>query len=367
MIKFIDLFKQYQALKLELDQAIAGVIDEASFIGGSELTLFEDEFASYLGVTNFVGVANGTDALEIVLEALALPQASEIIVPANTFIADSEAVSRLGHKVVFCDCAADYLIDYDKIESLITEKTKAIIAVHLYGLPCDLTRLQWICSKYSLKLIEDCSQAHGAKYQGSAVGQFGDAAIFSFYPGKNLGAYGDAGGIATNSSDLAQKCRMIANHGRIDKYNHQLEGRNSRLDNLQAAVLRIKLRYLDVWINKKNILSNIYRDSLQDLTEIELPTLYDDRLHGYHLFVIKANDRNNLKDYLKAQGIETGIHYPIALPALIAYSHLTLDKSNYTNSINYSERIISLPLYPELSEADVICVASAIRKFYGKN
>lgn len=367
MIKFIDLSKQYQTLKLELDQAIARVIDEASFIGGSELALFEQEFASYLGVTNFVGVANGTDALEIVLEGFAFREISEIIVPANTFIADSEAVSRSGHKVVFCDCASDYLIDCDKIEALITKKTTAIVAVHLYGLSCDLVRLRQICNKYSLKLIEDCSQAHGAKYQGLSVGRFGDAAIFSFYPGKNLGAYGDAGGIATNSGDLAQSCRMIANHGRLDKYNHQLEGRNSRLDSLQAAILRVKLRYLDAWIERKNALAKIYRDNLRDLIEIELPVLYDDRLHAYHLFVIKATNRTGLKDYLKIQGIETGIHYPIVLPALAAYSQLGLDQNNYTNSINYSERIISLPLYPELSEEDIIYVAAEIRKFYGKN
>ena len=231
MVKFLDLKSQYDSIKDEIDEAIKNVISETAFIGGKYVEQFEKEFAEFCQAKYCQGVANGTDALEIVIEALDLPKGSEIIVPANSFIASSESVTRSGHKVVFCDCdESNYTISIPSLKSKITPNTKAIIAVHLYGHPCDMDEILAIAKEHNLKVIEDCAQSHGAEYKGKRVGAIGDAGTFSFYPGKNLGAYGDGGAIVTNDKELATKCKMIANHGRIEKYNHEFEGRNSRLD-----------------------------------------------------------------------------------------------------------------------------------------
>ncbi|MGP1614215.1 MAG: DegT/DnrJ/EryC1/StrS family aminotransferase, partial [Pollutimonas bauzanensis] len=266
MIKFLDLYSQYKSIQPEIDDAIGKVIAASAYIGGEVVERFEQSFASYQQAAHCVSVGNGTDAIEIVLEAFGFLPGSEVIVPANTFIATSEAVTRSGYKVVFADVdPVTYTLDVEDARRRLTSRSAAIIAVHLYGHPCDMDALMALARESGLKVIEDCAQAHGAEYKGRRVGAIGDAGTFSFYPGKNLGAYGDGGAITSNDADLARQCRMIANHGRIDKYDHQFEGRNSRLDGLQAAILSVKLRHLDAWIDHRNRVAAAYLSELQDV------------------------------------------------------------------------------------------------------
>jgi dTDP-4-amino-4,6-dideoxygalactose transaminase len=364
MIKFLDLYNQYLSIQKEIDQAIKDVIEQSAYIGGKCVKNFEDAFASYQQADFCVCVGNGTDALEIALEALSFPAQSEIIVPANSFISSSEAVTRCGHKVVFADVdTINYTIDLKDVEKRISQKTKAIIAVHLYGHPCDMDGLKSIANKYNLKIIEDCAQAHGAEYKGRRLGAIGDIGTFSFYPGKNLGAYGDGGAIITNHKDMEKRCRMIANHGRIEKYNHLIEGRNSRLDGLQAAILGVKLKYLDGWIDQRNKIAVRYQRGLRDVSEVFLPSVMNEVRHAYHLFVIRVKKRDELKIYLENNNIETGIHYPIALPKLNAYKYLNQsDEPMLANNID--TELLSLPIGEHLCYDDIDKVVYAIRKFY---
>ena len=364
MIKFLDLQYQYSTIKEEIDGAIQNIINNSSFIGGEPLKTFEKNFSSFQKADHCIGVANGTDAIEIAIEALDLPKGSEIIVPANSFIASSEAVTRTGHIVVFCDCNPEnYTISIDSLISRITYKTKAIIAVHLYGHPCDMDQLLAIAKQYDLKIIEDCAQAHGAEYKGKKIGAIGDIGAFSFYPGKNLGAYGDGGAIITNDEKLATKCRMIANHGRIEKYNHVFEGRNSRLDTLQAAILDVKLKYLEDWTNHRIKIADYYLEYLKDITEIILPKRSEWARQVYHLFVIRTNKRDDLKAYLSKHNIQTGIHYPISLPKLAAYKYL--DKADADFMANKVDtQLLSLPIGEHLSLESIEKVVNTIKDFF---
>ena len=363
MIKFLDLVKQYQSIKQDIDAAIAAVLQDSAFVGGKYVQQFEEAFAAYQQTQYCVGVGNGTDAIEIALEALALPPQSEIIVPANSFIASSEAVTRTGHRVVFCDCDPQtYTIDLADCQRRITPQTRAIIAVHLYGHPADLDALQRLAQQHDLKLIEDCAQAHGAEYKGRRVGSFGDVGTFSFYPGKNLGAYGDAGAIVTNHEALAVQCRMIANHGRIGKYEHAFEARNSRLDGLQAAILNVKLRYLEQWINARRTVATAYYGALMDVAELTLPQEAAWAKHVYHLFVIRHPQRDRLQQYLEAHQIQTGIHYPIALPKLPAYHYLHQDAEPLAAN-RLDGELLSLPMGEHLTAAEVALIAKAIAAF----
>ncbi len=271
-VKFLDLSKQYQRIKRDIDSAIAEVIGQTAFISGEYATRFERAFAEYQHVQHCIGCANGTDALEIAIEALQLPRGSEIIVPANTFIASSEAVTRAGHRVVFCDCSPeDYTISPASIRAKLTPRTSAILVVHLYGQPCDMDAVLDVATELRLRVVEDCAQAHGAEYRGRRIGSIGDIGTFSFYPGKNLGAYGDAGAIVTNDETLALRARMIANHGRIGKSDHQFEGRNSRIDGIQAAILLAKLLYLDEWIERRQAIARRYQIELNGVGDLILP------------------------------------------------------------------------------------------------
>ena len=363
MVKFLDLAGQYQSIKGDIDAAISRVITTSAFIGGPDLKAFENEFAAFQQAEHCVGVANGTDAIEIAIEALDLPAGSEILVPANSFIASSEAVTRSGHRVVFCEAdAVSYTLDLADIERRITPKTKAIIAVHLYGHPCDMTGLADIAERHGLKIIEDCAQAHGAEIDGRRIGAIGHIGAFSFYPGKNLGAYGDGGAILTNDADLARKSRMIANHGRIDKYDHQFEGRNSRLDGLQAAILRAKLPHLNAWIDRRNNVAQSYLSGLQGLEWLSLPNVKQNVRHAFHLFVIRTAHRDALQAWLKEQGVDSGVHYPIALPDLAAYSYVR-DAHTPTLASELAPTLLSLPMGDHLSEADVDQVIAAVRSF----
>lgn len=364
MIKFLDLYSQYQSIKNEIDSAIQETINNASFIGGPALTKFESAFAQYQQANYCIGVANGTDAIEIALASLKLPPCCEIIVPANTFIATSEAVTRSGHRVVFADISPiSYTLDVADVERRIGPRTAAIIAVHLYGHPCDIDGLLHLAGEHDLKIVEDCAQAHGAEYKGKRVGAIGDIGTFSFYPGKNLGAYGDGGAILTNDDGLAKQCRMIANHGRIEKYNHEFEGRNSRLDSLQAAILNVKLKHLDTWVKRRNAIARQYIKGLSDIEEVTLPSIPPEIRHAFHLFVVRTKQRDALAKHLKEASIQTGIHYPIALPKLSAYNYL--NQADETMAANQqASQLLSLPMGEHLSPEQVSDVIQAIKNFF---
>jgi dTDP-4-amino-4,6-dideoxygalactose transaminase len=364
MIKFLDLAAQYESLRPQMDAAIQGVIQDAAFIGGSRVKTFEQEFARYLAVEHCIGVANGTDAIEIVLEALELPAGSEVIVPANSFVGSSEPVTRAGLKVVFADVdPTTYTLDPQDVARRITPRTKAIIAVHLYGQVAPMRELLALAEQHDLKIIEDCAQAHGATYDGRSVGTFGVAGAFSFYPGKNLGAYGDGGAITTNDAELAKQCRMIANHGRVEKYNHLFEGRNSRLDGLQAAVLSVKLRCLESWVETRNRQAALYTSGLEGTGDLVLPEVRPGSRHAFHLYVVRTARRDGLAQALAAAEIQTGVHYPIALPKLPAYAHLGQQhEAMFANEAD--GQVLSLPLGDHLLDQDIQQVIDACAEFF---
>jgi len=365
LIPFLDLKHQYETIKTEIDDAIFSVIRDSAFIGGKYVKRFEEQFGSYLQAKYCIGVGNGTDGLEIALEALSLPSGSEVIVPANSFIASSEAVTRSGHRVVFSDIdPATYTLSPSDVTTRITPMTAAIIVVHLYGHPCDMEPILEISRQHGLKVIEDCAQAHGAAYKGKPVGTLGDAGVFSFYPGKNLGAYGDAGAVVTNDANLAKKFRMIANHGRLEKYKHDFEGRNSRLDGLQAAILSAKLPHLDEWIRRRRSIANRYLDGLKDISGVVSPRPQPWASPAWHLFVIRTRERDALRNHLSSQGIQSGVHYPVALPSLKAYAYLGSHGEGFLASSLASE-ILSLPIGEHLTDEDVNIVVHSIREYFG--
>lgn len=364
-IKFLDLKKQYLSKKKNIDKAIFEVIHKSSFIGGDLKKNFEKNFAKYTGSKYCLGVANGTDAIEIAIESLNLKKKSEIIVPSNSWISTSEAVTRTSHKVVFCDIdLKNYTIDTSKIEKLINKKTSAIICVHLYGHPCNMSALKQICKKYKLKLIEDCAQAHGARYNKKHVGVFGDISTFSFYPGKNLGAYGDAGAIITNNYNLYLKSKKIANHGRVNKYDHDLEGRNSRLDTIHAAILNVKLKSINDVVKKRNVNAKLYIKYLKNNKKIHLPTVPINIYHAFHLFVIRVNKRSKVIEALKDNDIEYGIHYPKALHKLKAYKNHFQFKKNFISG-KIDSKILSLPIHEYLKEKEIIKICKVINSIIG--
>jgi len=366
MVKFLDLKSQYQSIKPEIDEAIQSVIENSAFIGGEHVAQFEGSFSNYVGTDYCIGVGNGTDALEIAIEALNLPKGSEIIVPANSFIASAESVTRTGHKIVFCDPNLDnYTINIEEVVSKITSQTTAIMVVHLYGHPCDMDPLCDIAKQHNLKIIEDCAQAHGAEYKGKKVGCIGDVGCFSFYPGKNLGAYGDGGAIVSNNEALAIKCRMIANHGRIDKYTHEFEGRNSRLDGLQAAILDVKLRHLDEWTTKRIKVADYYLKNLKGIGGIILPKKEWWAKQVYHLFVIRTKNRDELKQYLKENGVSSGVHYPTSLPNLVAYKYMKQREQRPLGDEN-NHQLLSLPIGEHISANDSEIVVNRIVEFFSE-
>jgi dTDP-4-amino-4,6-dideoxygalactose transaminase len=363
MIHFLNLFQQYESIQTEIDDAIQSVIRDSAFVGGQYVAEFERQFAEYQQAAHCIGVGNGTDALEIAIDALELPAHSDIIVPGNSFIASAEAVTRTGHRVVFCDADSnDYTIHIEEVRHRLTDNTAAIIAVHLYRQPCDMAPLLEFAKQHRLRVIEDCAQAHGAEYQGRRVGSLGDIGAFSFYPGKNLGAYGDGGAITTNDAKLAKKCRMLANHGRLSKYDHEFEGRNSRLDGLQAAILSVKLKHLDDWLTRRAEIAMVYDQAFKPIEQIITPTRRSDSRHSYHLYVIRTEKRHELKKYLAMQQIQTGIHYPIPLPKLNAYRYLhQADEPMFIHQVG--EQLLSLPIGEHLTVEDAERVGLAVSGF----
>ena len=366
-IPFVDLKSQYLSIKAEIDSAMSKVIDETAFIGGRYVKDFEQAFAKAYGVKHCIGVANGTDAIYIVMKMLGIGKGDEVITVANSWISTSETISQTGATPVFVDIEKDYFtIDTDKIESLITPKTKAIIPVHIFGQAAQIDKIKAICEKHQLYLIEDCAQSHFTKFKEQNVGTFGIASTFSFYPGKNLGAYGDAGCILTNDDALAEKCRMYANHGALKKHQHQIEGINSRLDGLQASILSAKLPHLQKWNAARLNNSYLYSALLKNVSAIQLPIIRENTTHTFHLYVIRAEGRNELQEYLKSKGIETAIHYPTLLPLLKAYDYLNKTSNDFPVASAYMNKILSLPMYPELTKENINYIAECIIQFYQK-
>jgi len=364
-IPFVDLKTQYENFRPDIDEAIQSVIDDTAFVRGSYVAEFEDAYAEAYGVDHCISVANGTDAIYVVLRMLGIGSGDEVITVANSWISTSETIGQTGAKPVFVDIEPDYFnIDVVQIEEKITENTKAIIPVHLFGQPAKIDTVMEIAEAHDLYVIEDAAQAHFAEYDGQRVGTFGIAGTFSFYPGKNLGAYGDAGAIVTNDDELAHRCRMFTDHGASEKHDHEIEGINSRLDGIQAAVLSVKLPHILDWNRSRYEHAQQYTERLKNISGIIPPPVRPDASHIFHLYVIRVEEgRDELQSFLEGRGISTSIHYPTALPFLKAYEHRDFQPADFPVAYDYQNQILSLPMYPEMTEEMVDYVASSIREW----
>lgn len=362
-IPLIDLPGQFRELREEVLSAVEGVMRNARFILGEEVERFEHAFAAYCGAAHCVGLANGTDALHLALRALDIGPGDEVIVPANTFIATAIAVKSVGATPVFVDVSADdFNLDVPLFASAVTPRTKAVLPVHLYGQPADMQAVLRVAADHGLKVIEDACQAHGASYQGRRVGTFGHAACFSFYPGKNLGAYGDGGAVVTDDPEFAERLRLLRNYGQKAKNEFSLLGFNSRLDTMQAAVLLVKLKYLDRWNDIRRAWADAYREELADAGLI-LPREMPGRRHVYHLFVVQHPERDDLLAHLQSCGVQGGIHYPAPLPHTLPFRAAPSVPVGVPTSATLSRRILSLPMCPQLTRDQLAQVAEAIRSF----
>jgi dTDP-4-amino-4,6-dideoxygalactose transaminase len=364
-IPFVDLRAQYLSLKPEIDAAIADVIAQSSFIRGPHVEAFERAWAETLGVKHCVSCANGTDALYIAMRALGLKAGDEVITTAHSWISTSETITQACGRVVFCDTDRDtFTLDPAGIEARITPRTVGIIPVHLYGQPADMGAIMSIARKHRLWVIEDCAQAHLARYKGQLVGTFGNVATFSFYPGKNLGAYGDAGCIVTNEDRLADWMATFARHG--GKGEHVMEGINSRMDGFQGAVLKVKLPRLAAWTQARRAVAGRYTELLQDVGNLVTPKVGPDRDHVYHLYVIRTDKRDGLKKHLADVGVPTVLNYPKALPFYPAYAYLGHKPQDFPVAYANQSRILSLPIYPEMSPEMVAGVVNEIKNYFSK-
>lgn len=362
-IPFVDLKVQYESIRNEIQEVVNGVLEDTNFILGKHVKKFEDDFARFCGVKFAIGVGNGTEAITLALKALGIGAGDEVITVPNTAAPTAEAITLAGARVVFVDIDPDtYNIDASKIAEKITKKTKAIVPVHLYGQPCNLDEVMRVAKTFNLKVVEDAAQAHGAIYEGKRVGSIGDAGCFSFYPSKNLGCYGDGGAVVTNNKDIASKVSMLRDHGRKEKYVHEFEGHNSRLDALQAVVLQVKLKYIDKWNERRRENAQYYTELLSDVNVVTVPEILTGTVPVFHLYVIKVNDRDALMAGLKEEGIETGVHYPLPLHLQPAYAYLGNKKGSYPAAEFATKHIVSLPMFPELRMEQIEMVVDAIRE-----
>lgn len=363
-VPFVDLTVMHGELRKELDQAYARVMDSSCFIQGSECESFEHEFAEYCGADYCVGVASGLDALYLILRAMGISNGDEVIVPSNTYIATALAVSYSGATPVFVEPElVNYNIDVRRIEQAITERTKAIIAVHLQGRAADMDAIRAIADKHQLYLLEDVAQAHGAIYKGKRVGTLSDAAGFSFYPGKNLGALGDGGCVITNHKKLADKVRALGNYGSDYKYHHIYKGTNSRLDEMQAAFLRVKLPHLEKWNQERRRIATCYLEGITNPL-IMLPPKSDDVYsHVYHVFAIRCQYRDELEEYLRVNGIGTVKHYPIPMHLQKAYEDLSVSKGMLPVAEEISKTILSIPMYYGMTKEQIQYVIETVNCF----
>jgi dTDP-4-amino-4,6-dideoxygalactose transaminase len=362
-ILVIDLKKQYESIRDELDSAMQRVLTKGTYILGEEVASFEQEFAKYCNASYGIGVASGTDALFLALLSCEVKAGDEVIAPSHTAVATIAAIEMTGAKPVLVDIDIQrYTLDPHQVEKAITDKTRAIIPVHLYGCPADLTPILQIARQRNIFVIEDCAQAHGTKFQGQRAGSRSDMAAFSFYPTKNLGAFGDGGMMITNDSALAEKAKLLRQYGWKNRYVSEIKGMNSRLDELHAAMLRVKLKYLDAWNKRRTELANVYFELLKN-TEIILPIQPADCEHVFHQFVIRHSKRDALKEFLKAKGIHTLIHYPVPVHLQPAYENLGYAKGSLPNTEKVAHEVLSLPMYPELTEEQVAFVCECILEF----
>ena len=361
---FADLHLQYLNLKPEIDAAIAAVIAESSFIRGPHVEAFEKSFADAIGIKHCVSAANGTDTLYIAMRSLGVKPGDEVIVPAMSWISTSETVTQAGGKVVFCDLdPATHTIDVKALEAKVSARTVGIIPVHLYGQPADMDGVMACAARHGLWVIEDCAQAHLATYRGRIVGSMGNAGSFSFYPGKNLGAMGDAGAIVTNDADLARRMAMLARHGGLTKGDHQIEGINSRLDGLQAAVLNVKLPHLRAWTSKRHQLAERYLEALDGVEGLDLPKEAEGTQHVYHLFTVCHRNRDAMAQALKAEGIHTAVNYPRALPFLPCYAHQGARPGDYPEAYQLQNSLLCLPIFAEMTDQQLLRVTDAVWRF----
>jgi dTDP-4-amino-4,6-dideoxygalactose transaminase len=365
-VPFVDLKAQYALLKPEIDAAIQSVIDNTAFIGGTYVGAFERAYAKKYGIKYCISCANGTDAIYIAMKALGIGPGDEVITVANSWISTSETITQTGAKPVFVDIDEYFHINPAGIEKKITKKTKAAIPVHLYGQPAAIDAVQRVCSTHGIPIIEDCAQAHFATFGDKYAGTIGLAGTFSFYPGKNLGAYGDAGALITNDDNFARKARLFANHGSLQKHIHEIEGINSRMDAIQAVVLSTKLPHIDDWNKSRHAHGLKYNALLEGIPGLRCPKLRPNAFHIFHIYSIRASRRDQLAEYLKSKGISTGIHYPVALPFMPAYGYLKHKPSDFPEAHQCMGEILSLPMYPELTDEHIEYVTQAIREFYEK-
>ncbi|MBP9500642.1 MAG: DegT/DnrJ/EryC1/StrS family aminotransferase [Candidatus Promineofilum sp.] len=367
-IPFVDLKAQYRQIKDEVDPAVLAVMQRGDFVLGGAVSEFEREFAEYCNTEHCVGVDSGYSALELIVRAYDIGPGDEVITAANTFIATTLAISNTGATPVLVDCDPQtYNIDPTKIEAAITPRTKAIMPVHLYGQTADMDAIVGIARKHGLFVFEDAAQASGARYKGRPAGSLGDAAAFSFYPGKNLGAYGDGGAVTTSDAAIAEKIRLLRNIGQKVKYYHEVKGFNHRLDTVQAAVLRVKLPYLDGWNASRRRAAATYAEMLAGLP-IVAPETTDYAEHIFHLYVVRVSGgREALMDHLKEMGVATGLHYPIPIHLQPAYTELGYKRGDFPVTEAYAEEIVSLPIFPELDDEKVSYVVNAIRAFMAEH
>ncbi|WP_129408563.1 DegT/DnrJ/EryC1/StrS family aminotransferase [Marinitoga lauensis] len=361
-IPFNDLKYQYLKYKEEYNKAAIEVLESGWYILGKNVEKFETNFSNYIGAKYCVGVNSGLDALILAFRALNLPEESEVIVPANTYIASVLGVTENDLIPTFVEPDEYFNIDPDKIEEKITDKTKAILVVHLYGQPANMEKIMKIAKKYNLYVIEDCAQAHGAEYNGQKVGTFGEIGCFSFFPTKNLGAFGDGGAIVTNNKNIADKIKLLRNYGSVKKYYHEIEGVNSRLDEIQSALLNVKLKHLNELNEEREKIAEFYLKNINNPL-IELPKIQDKSKHVWHLFVVKTKNRNNFQKYLESGGIYTQIHYPIPPHLSGAYREFGYKKGDFPITEKYSESILSLPLYNGMSKEEMKYVVKFINKY----
>jgi dTDP-4-amino-4,6-dideoxygalactose transaminase len=362
-VPFVDLKTQYERIRDEIDPAIQEVLESAWFVGGPRLKAFEDAFARFCGADHAIGVSSGTAALHVALLACGVGPGDEVITVPDTFIATTEAITLAGARPVFVDVEPEgYNIDVDRIEESITPRTKAIIPVHLYGQPTDMDPIMEIARRRNLFVVEDACQAHGAEYKGKKTGALGHVGCFSFYPGKNLGAYGDGGMVVTNDPDIADTVRMLSNHGQKEKNRHPREGFNYRLDAIQAAVLEVKLRHLDEWNDRRRLHARRYSQLLQDL-DVKTPVEKEFAKHVFHLYIIRLDRRDELSKYLNSQGVATGLHYPLALHQQKAYDRLGYPPGSFPVAEECANQVLSLPMFPELTESQIQHVVRTIRDF----
>ncbi len=368
-IPLVDLHAQYETIKPEIDAAIQRTIDRTAFILGPEAKQFEENFARFCNVKHAIGLDSGTAALHLAMMALNIGAGDEVITSAHTFIATSEPIALLGARPVFVDIdPRTYNLDPNKLESAITPRTKAIIPVHLYGQPAEMDAIMEIARKHNIPVIEDAAQAHGATYRGRSVGTMGLMTCFSFYPGKNLGAYGDAGALVTNDDELNHKIRMLRDHGRTSKYEHEISGYGFRLDGIQGAILDVKLKHLPEWNAARRAHADYYTELLSNV-DASIVTPYEPAYVKavYHLYVIRTRQRDELLEYLKARDIEAGIHYPVPLHMQPVYKNLGHQRGEFPETERAAQEILSLPIYPELAHAQMERVVETMREFYQKN